>query len=303
MRRPRPERSTAPVSAGCRPFSCNRPRRRRRQTLRTEFCVLHARAVPFQVACGAVLAESRDDLVDLTVFKGVALLFRPRLRKISVTVDLFRPAPQVLFRMEQVDGWRLGTVRRRCSQSAPQNHASLGVVEAATARFALDPLSERRQFLVGGRGDADGAEPCSGVPSLCFSAVHTVTSLASRVLEEPSGCLPGRPSRSEGRAGTPVPSMPTYMVGPDGGSTSTLWRSSSSVPRASAIRSTILGATFSPANSFIMLLVIAKLRSCEPDHARGSGGGFFHRPVPWADPGVAGVAAVVSPVELRPTPL
>ena len=64
-------------------------------------------------------------------------------------------------------------------QSASQDHASLGV--AATTW--INPLSERRQLLVGieSSGAADGAEPCSGVPLLCFSAVHTVTSLASRV--------------------------------------------------------------------------------------------------------------------------
>src|ERR1700730_15754084 len=45
------------------------------------------------------------------------------------------------------------------------------------------------------------------------SAVQMVTSLASRVLAEPSGCLPARPATSEVRMGTPVPSMPRYMVG------------------------------------------------------------------------------------------
>src|SRR5512134_1028704 len=60
----------------------------------------------------------------------------------------------------------------------------------------------------------------TGVPSLSRpSAVQTVTSLTSRVLAEPSGCLPTRPSSSQRRIGTPVPSMPRYTVGAAGGST------------------------------------------------------------------------------------
>ncbi len=38
----------------------------------------------------------------------------------------------------------------------------------------------------------------------------------SRVLAEPSGCLPPRPSTSVGRTGTPLPSSPRYIVGRGG---------------------------------------------------------------------------------------
>ena len=146
--------------------------------LRTELCVLHARTVPFQIACSAMLAENRDDLVDLTVFEGVALLFRSRLRKVSVTVDLLRLAPQVLFRMEQdldsVGEQFVGDVPDP-ERSISQDHASFGVVEAATAQ--LDPLSERRQFLVGIEGsgalDADGDRTLFGCPfALFFGRPH-----------------------------------------------------------------------------------------------------------------------------------
>src|SRR5664279_2348774 len=42
----------------------------------------------------------------------------------------------------------------------------------------------------------------TGLPSSSRdSAVHTVTTLASRVLAEPSGCLPARPAEVAGRAG------------------------------------------------------------------------------------------------------
>lgn len=58
------------------------------------------------------------------------------------------------------------------------------------------------------------------------SAVQTTASLTSRVLAAPPGCLPRRPSTSEERTGTPVPSSPRYIVSAGPGAGSTTARSS-----------------------------------------------------------------------------
>ncbi len=95
----------------------------------------------------------------------------------------------------------------------------------------------------------------TGVPSSSRpSALQTVTSLTSRVLAEPSGCLSARPTNSSLRTGTPVPSIPRYSVGATGssaagGSTTHFSSSAISRPSASAARSTCLVGTFTPANS------------------------------------------------------
>ncbi len=48
----------------------------------------------------------------------------------------------------------------------------------------------------------------TGVPSSSRpSALQTTHSVTSRVLDAPSGCVPARPTSSEARIGTPVPSM------------------------------------------------------------------------------------------------
>ena len=93
------------------------------------------------------------------------------------------------------------------------------------------------------------------------SAVQTVTSLTSRVLAEPSGCLPARPASSAARMGMPVPSMPRYIVGTGGASGPMTLRSSRAIsrPSASAVRSTCLGSTGMPASSPISSLLSAKL--------------------------------------------
>ena len=94
-----------------------------------------------------------------------------------------------------------------------------------------------------------------------LAAVHTVTSLTSRVPAEPSGCLPARPMSSAARIGMPVPSMPRYIVGAGGASGSTTLRSSCAIsrPSASALRSTCLGSTGTPASSPISSLLSTKL--------------------------------------------
>ena len=67
---------------------------------------------------------------------------------------------------------------------------------------------------------------------------HTVASLTSRVLADPSGCWPRRPSTLDLRTGTPVPSSPRYIVDAAPGAGSTLSRSSAATsrPSASAVR-------------------------------------------------------------------
>ena len=102
----------------------------------------------------------------------------------------------------------------------------------------------------------------TGTPSSSRpSALQTVTSLTSRVRAVPSACLPARPSSSAGRRGTPVPSMPRYIVGALGGRASTMLRSSAAIsrPRASAVRSTRLASTTTPASSARSVLLSAKL--------------------------------------------
>lgn len=102
----------------------------------------------------------------------------------------------------------------------------------------------------------------TGLPSSSRdSALHTVTTLASRVFAEPSGCLPARPAISAVRIGTPVPSIPRYMVGATSPIRSTPRRSSAAIsaPSASAARSTCLGLTSTPANSRNSALLSSKL--------------------------------------------
>ena len=70
-----------------------------------------------------------------------------------------------------------------------------------------------------------------------------------------------RPSTSDLRTGTPVPSSPTYIVGAAAGAGSTRSRSSAATsrPSVSAVRSTCLGSTATPASSPIHPLASAKL--------------------------------------------
>ena len=72
------------------------------------------------------------------------------------------------------------------------------------------------------------------------SAVQMGTALASRVFAEPSGCLPARSATLELRMGTPVPSMPRYLVGAvsPAGSPPLCSSAAISAPNASAARST-----------------------------------------------------------------
>ncbi len=58
---------------------------------------------------------------------------------------------------------------------------------------------------------------------------------------EPSGCLPARPATSAGRIGTPVPSIPRYMVGATSPILSTQARSSAMISAPSASRRVALG--------------------------------------------------------------
>ena len=90
-----------------------------------------------------------------------------------------------------------------------------------------------------------------------------MASLTSRVLAEPSGCLPRRPSTSAGRTGTPLPSNPRYIVGAGLGTVSATARSSAATsrPRASAQRSTCLVSTRTAASSHNRSLAAAKLKS------------------------------------------
>src|SRR5260370_352243 len=97
-----------------------------------------------------------------------------------------------------------------------------------------------------------------------------VTSLASRVLAEPSACLPARSATSWVRIGTPVPSIPRYMVGATSPLFSTGWCSSTatSAPSASAALSTCLALTCTPPNSCHNPLFSSKLTSGAAPHFR-----------------------------------
>ena len=89
---------------------------------------------------------------------------------------------------------------------------------------------------------------CSSRPS----AVHSTITLPSRVRAEPSICLPARPATSCGRIGTSVPSVPRYIVeaeGSSGANTSRRSAAAISQPSASAVRSTRLAPTCTPASS------------------------------------------------------
>src|SRR6266550_2786514 len=93
-----------------------------------------------------------------------------------------------------------------------------------------------------------------GIPSSSIdSALQIVQSFTSPVLADPSGCLPVRATSSSARKGIPVPSMPRYKVcGRETASrASVCTRSSSAIssPRASAVLSTCLASTATPASS------------------------------------------------------
>ena len=64
------------------------------------------------------------------------------------------------------------------------------------------------------RSPPSSPRPGRASARLAGRGIPSVTSLTSRVLEDPSGCLPARPSVSPGRTGTPVPSMPRTIVEP-----------------------------------------------------------------------------------------
>ena len=153
-----------------------------------------------------------------------------------------------------------------------QRRASGRFGEASQCCFSQHSLGEVRSCGTGIRygGAFDGGRISdrsgirTGLPSSSRdSAVHTVTSLASRVLAELSGCLPARPATSEGRIGTPVPSISRYMVGATSPILSTQARSSAaiSVPSASAARCTWLTLTSTPVNSCSKALLSSKLAS------------------------------------------
>ena len=130
-----------------------------------------------------------------------------------------------------------------------EQHATWRFGEAAPSRFAQYALGEigplRVGILCGGTFNRSRIGDRSRIPlgfpwSSRDSAVQRVTTLASRVFAEPSGCLPARSTTSELRMGTPVPSSPRYTVGATSpvGSTQLCSSAAISTPKASAARST-----------------------------------------------------------------
>ena len=102
------------------------------------------------------------------------------------------------------------------SRAGPRVRARSGIVapSAQSRGWHDEHLPVRRIRVPPGHPAVIDGRSRTGRPALSRpSAVHRVASLTSRVLAEPSGCLPRRPSTSVGRTGTPVPSSPRYMVG------------------------------------------------------------------------------------------
>ena len=121
-----------------------------------------------------------------------------------------------------------------------EDDLSGGGDEAAPLRLAVGALGEGGRLRVGvaagralnGGVVADRPPSRQGRPSASHpSAVHAVASSTSRVLAEPSGCLPQRPATSIGRTCTPVPSSPRYIVGTGAGAVCSGRRPRSASPR------------------------------------------------------------------------
>ena len=171
---------------------------------------------------GVVGLESLPDKVEASVLEGVALLVRPGSGEVGAgTVHGPGDLPEAFLRMEQVDD--LDSVREELVGEAPdpagaiaQDDAPPGVVEAAPARLARDPLREGGELGVAhggtldrraGRGRA-GSRMGRPVSGWRRSAEKSTASLISRVRAEPSGCFPARPSRSARRSGEAPSCMP-----------------------------------------------------------------------------------------------
>ena len=138
----------------------------------------------------------------------------------------------------------------------------------------MDALREGGRLRVGvaaGRAldrgvvaDRPGGRGGAGPVCRALRPSTRLTSLTSRVLAEPSGCLPRRPSTSAGRTGMPVPSSPRYTVGAGAGAVCSVTARSSSEtsrPSASAVRSTCRVSTSTAARTINSSLALAKLTS------------------------------------------
>ena len=156
-----------------------------------------------------------------------------------------------------------------------EDDLSGGGDEAAPLRLAMGALGEGGRLRVGvaaGRAldggvvaDRPRVATKAGPRPSRPSAVHAVASLTSRVLAEPSGCLPRAPGDPRsGGTGTPVPSSPRYIVGAGDGAVCSWTALSSraiSRPSASAQRSTCRVSTSTPARATNNSLALAKLTS------------------------------------------
>lgn len=147
--------------------------------MRAEARVVHPCLVAGDVAegfacrlVGVVGLESLPDKVEASVLEGVALLVRPGSGEVGAgTVHGPGDLPEVFLRMEQVDD--LDSVREELVGEAPdpagaiaQDDAPPGVVEAAPARLARDPLREGGELGVahGGTLDRRAGRGRAGIP-------------------------------------------------------------------------------------------------------------------------------------------
>jgi len=164
-------------------------------------------------------AQGAEQPLEVSLVQFVAALLRPGCGEVGTgSVDGLGNVVQVFVGVEDIDD--LGGVGEvffgevpdpRCAVA--EDDLSLGPIEAAPACLAHGAAGHRGGLGVGvvAGGGFDGgadAEGVRGAPSVWVWALHTATSLASRVLADPSGCLPLRPWVSLLRTGTPVPSRP-----------------------------------------------------------------------------------------------
>src|SRR3990167_8098373 len=115
--------------------------------------------------------------------------------------------------MFHVQGAPSPRTARRFGRSTPRRLAS-----RSTRRANAEHVSSVSRIAALSMAAEYETEPSSrtGTPSSSHpSALQTVHSFTSRVLEEPSACLPGLPSNSSLRIGTPVPSVAKVHRGRD----------------------------------------------------------------------------------------
>ena len=202
------------------------------QSLGAERRIGHAFAIggevvevfPRLVAGGHMLPQSGDDGIGAALVEFVAPRLAPLRGEVAAgAVDGLGDVEDVLLGVKDVHD--LDGVGQVLVGEVPDP----GAPSPSTTRRATRSTHRRSSSRSTRLAKSDGARSVSRVAMLSMAPLHepepgsrqgdpslsrpsadqTVTSFTSRVLAEPSACLPTRPAVSDLRIGTPVPSSPT----------------------------------------------------------------------------------------------